>query len=244
MSACGLIPITENFQALGGPDADLDAAAAITLGQIGPESRAAVPKLITQLRSHSEHGSTPYSLALGAIGPAARDAIPLLEELLHSDTPETRLAAADALSRIAPELSSNLVAVVQPFLAERDSGSPTNNSSTVPVAPDEWRRSRSLFLSLQASVILWRLHVQKDPPVAQIIDAFAINTEPWFIGLLGDIGPAAKAALPNILIPLVQPGSTDSDDQLLLRPAAAIAIRKIDPATATRLNLPGTLALP
>jgi HEAT repeat protein len=58
------------------------------------------------------------------------------------------------------------------------------------------------------------------------------------VELLGDIGPAAKPALPY----LKEIFNTHED--AFLRRSAAIAIRKIDPQEAAQLHLPGILALP
>ena len=57
------------------------------------------------------------------------------------------------------------------------------------------------------------------------------------IELLGDIGPEARVALPT-LEKLLKPGQ-----YIGTRCAAAIAIKKIDPAEAMRLGLPGLLTL-
>jgi hypothetical protein len=55
---------------------------------------------------------------------------------------------------------------------------------------------------------------------------------------LGDIGPAAKPALPYL------EQIVDSDPAIIYRRMAAIAIRKIDAQEAVKLQLPGILALP
>jgi hypothetical protein len=99
----------------------------------------------------------------------------------------------------------------------------------------------SRFFRLAASVPLWRLGLEKEPPVTAIIDEIkkpASSEQIAYVEMLGDIGPDAKAGLP-VLKTFVEP-----DRFIRLRRSAAIAIRKIDPAEAARLGLPGNLVVP
>jgi hypothetical protein len=67
----------------------------------------------------------------------------------------------------------------------------------------------------------------------------ADNTDAiWCVELLGDLGPEARPALPG-LTHLIGP-----EKWIGLRRSAAIAIRKIAPEEAEKLNLPGVLAVP
>jgi len=83
--------------------------------------------------------------------------------------------------------------------------------------------------------------VEKESPVDAIIRELRKPTtseQNFYVELLGDIGPDAKAALPTLQT-LLEPRQP-----ITLRRAAAIAVRKIDPGEAAELGLPGTLGLP
>lgn len=89
-------------------------------------------------------------------------------------------------------------------------------------------------------VTLWRAGLESDP-MPKLIKLFGYARGFIFddtIDLLGDLGPTAKPLLPHVL------GAETEGNSLGTRRAAAIAIRKIDPREADRLELPGVLALP
>lgn len=86
--------------------------AADALGRIGPEASPAGKALMGVIEE--QPGDTVLRrnavIALGRIGPKAKDALPVLEKLLKSDDAETRVAAAEALRRIARhELSRKIL---------------------------------------------------------------------------------------------------------------------------------------
>jgi HEAT repeat protein len=88
---------------------------------------------------------------------------------------------------------------------------------------------------------LWRLGLEKESPVGGMIEELgrreAVN-QLALVELLGELGPEAKAALPQ-LTRLVGLGNW-----IRLRRTAAIAIRKIDADEAAKLGLPGLLVIP
>ncbi len=201
--------------------------AADALAEIGPEAVAAVYALVSSLPTHvlnatalarSRPEITAPCRALGIIGSGAAAATPALQSLLQNQNPVIQTAAASALARIEPH-SYGLVNILRSLAA---------NSNTRYAAQ----------ISLPAKVALWRLGMEKGPPVQGLMEALS---DPWSydaIQLLGDIGPPACAALPQLKRLL------GSDKDILIRRLAAIAIRKIDPKEADNLNLPGIMALP
>ncbi len=215
-------------------------AAAEALAEIGSEAEAAVPALAARVWMGS-YFQTSFCKALGRIGPRAQEAVPVLERALVDEKPQVRLAAADALTRIEPNHCSNAVVVLRalqhdPNLATQWRVDHATASATATINYDNptCRRYR-----LSAAVPLWKLHLEPESPVPALVEelgkpenALAI----WCVELLGDLGPEARSALPK-LAALVGPDNG-------LRRAAAIAIRKIDPQEAERLNLPGVLAVP
>jgi len=218
--------------------------AAKALAEIGPEARAAVPALIGLLKERRELNPAFYCMALGRLGPDAKEAVPVLEEALKDDNRGIRLAAAVALTTIEPQQASNAVAVLKslqhdPALATvwvtDESGVAKQTSRK------DFQSPGSRFFRLSASVPLWRLGLEQEPPVKGIIEELNGpygSGDVSYVELLGDIGPEAKAALPTLAKYL------NPDQFFGLRQAAAIAIRRIDPGEAARLGLPGMLAVP
>jgi len=219
--------------------------AAVALAEIGPEARAAAPALIGLLKEHRDHNRAIYCKALGRIGPAANEAVPVLEETLQDDNRGIRLAAAVALTRIEPQQASNAVAVLKSLQNDPELATvwvTDESGAAKQTSLKDFQNPASRFFRLSASVPLWRLGLEQEPPVEGIIEEL---NGPYgsdhvsYVELLGDIGPEAKAALPTLAKHL-------NTDQFIigLRRAAAIAIRRIDPGEAARLGLSGMLAVP
>lgn len=90
-----------------------------------------------------------------------------------------------------------------------------------------------------AQIALWRLGLEKELPLNEMLQT--LNKHYLFesdIELVGDVGPAAKEAVPLLEI-IIRTNQTN-----VYRRKAAIALRKIDPVRADELRLPGLLLLP
>jgi HEAT repeat protein len=219
-------------------------SAAEALAEIGPEARAAVPALIDLLKEHRDYYRAMYCKALGNIGPDAKEAVPVLEDAMRDDNLGIRLAAAVAVTKIAPEQSSNAVGVLKNLQADPELATvwtTDGHGGARQTSSKDFQNPASRFFRLSASVPLWRLRLERDPPVTGIIEELnrpSRSEDIRYVELLGDIGPDAKAALPA-LEKFLNP-----DQFISLRRAAAIAIRRIDPSEAAKLGLPGTLIVP
>lgn len=217
--------------------------AAKALAEIGPEARYAVPTLIALASEHRGYLDI-YCKALGRIGADAEEAVNLLESALRDENPRVRLAAADALTRILPQRSSNAVATLKSFQndASRVSFRGVDHRGATRLDPDnETQKAEDRFCQLSSSVSLWRLGFGKVSPVAPIAEELGKRDSLYaesYVELLGDIGPEARPALP-LLKQLLSP-----DWFIDLRRAVAIAIRKIDSEAAEELRLPGLLSVP
>jgi HEAT repeat protein len=217
--------------------------AAEALAQIGPDAEAAVSALIARVQIRS-HFQPAFCKALGHIGPAAKDAVPILEQALQDPEPGIRLVAGDALTRIVPTNCSNAVAVLKalqhdPQLAKVWRGG--KDGVGYPTDQLDFDSPACRHYRLSAAVPLWKLHLEPESPVPALLQEMGKRESAdatWCIELLGDLGPEANSALP-VLSRLVGP-----DKSTFTRRAAAIAIRRIDPKEAERLNLPGVLAVP
>jgi hypothetical protein len=191
------------------------------LAEIGPDAQPAVPALIAFLRAK---GIDRYPLeicrALRNIGPGAAEAVPELKRLLQGNNEAFRFTAALALASVAPQEKTNLAPILRRL--EKDA-----------------KNKDDLRLACQAEVALWRLGLEPTPPLSEMMSP----GQPWppdTVQLLGDIGPAAKSALPYV----EQILNAKRWEDIMSSRMAAIAIRKIDPQEADKLGLPGILALP
>jgi HEAT repeat protein len=217
--------------------------AAEALAEIGPDAAAARPALMARVRIGASFHSS-FCKALGRIGPPAQEAIPVLEDALRDENLSVRLSAADALTRIIPNQCPNAVAVLRalqhdPKLAQVWQSDGHGMSS--PTSRLDFENPQSRMYRLSAAVPLWRLHLESQSPVPALLQEMGKPESAdaiWCVELLGDLGPDAQEALPKLAL-LVGPEKWSG-----LRRAAAIAIRKIDPQEAKRLNLPGILAVP
>ncbi len=222
------------------------------VAEIGPAAYPTTPALVRLLHPHGDYVLNQFEYAdvgavcrsLSRIGPGAAEAIPALKELLANSmgwnvhrlplrNRVVAVAVGTALSQISPDDPAALAA--QRTLQTNDV------------------RSNDTF----ATVALWRMGLETNLPIEELTAKATLKTngasqrhgmldleyywanegprmEPA-IDLLGDIGPAARRALPALEEHL------DPIDPL--RRNAAIAIRKIDPEAAERLGLPGLLIL-
>jgi len=158
-----------------------------------------------------------------------------------------RLAAATALARIAPQKASNAVAVLKGLQHDPELArvwSSDGHGGAIMTDKKDYQNPQSVLFRLSASVPLWELQIESEPPVTSILEEMNkigrsddVSGIPY-IELLGEIGPPARSALP-VLKTFLQP-----QRWVRLRRTVAIAIRKIDPEEYARLGLPGTLVLP
>ena len=83
-------------------DSDIRSIAAVTLGEIGPEAKDAIPALIQLLQDQDAEGfaRANAALALGQIGEGAKDAMSVLIQALRDQDKYVRRDAAGALEEI------------------------------------------------------------------------------------------------------------------------------------------------
>jgi HEAT repeat protein len=184
-------------------DKDRRECAVRTLGRIGPEAKAAVPQL-TAAANDSVAGFRREALfALAGIGPAAAASLPTIESRLNDETPEVQYAAIYALGKIGPADKSAV-----PMLRKNLAGD------------DPFLKMASVWALLKiegndATLVKTALPILtgllKDEHELRRIEA---------AHSLGEIGPAAAAALP-LLKELAE------SDTAAVRKAAAEAIQKI-----------------
>lgn len=169
------------------------------LGAIGPDATTAVPALVEILQDEKrladdyfKDDSFPCSVvvALGGIGPDAQAAVPALARIVGDNKryDETRAAAVETLVRMGPPAKA-----------------------AVPVLLEVMEKERYRPISVQAAGALFRINsnpealqalidlVQADPSEIRAKDAVRYESKKVqrdAIRILGEIGPAAKPAVP------------------------------------------------
>jgi hypothetical protein len=209
--------------------------AARALKLLGSNAGVVTPGLIDLLQSNSINGQVCEILA--NFGPPASAAVPKLQALLATnfvmkpfpDEPGRkyrqeiirRLPVARALASINPH-DTNAIA----FLRE---------AVTAKRGPNRLRRMEEDPLqTLSAAVTLWKLGLETNSPLDKVIANVEGDKAERASDLLGEIGPAAKPALPAL------------EKRLKANPFdrhAALAIVQIDPQEANRIGLPGLFIL-
>lgn len=157
--------------------------------RLGPVAAEAAPLLIPILKNEDYWIRRNAALALGYLGPDAKPAIPQLRNMLNDrDTSTGKLsapcfAAAASLARLGAE-GPEIAKLVAEILEERD-----NLGGLEPAALRyAWRRG------MPAKDVVERI-------VARAEDDFSpypLHSGPHLIRLLGDMGPAARAAIPTL----------------------------------------------
>ena len=189
---------------------DVRACAARVLGRYGPIASDAVPALIVALEDGSTRGAAVNALV--RIGPEARAAIPALEELTGSTDTGLASLAVNALGRIGPEARAAIPAL------------------------EELTGSTDTGLASLARFALMKIDPKGHPiEESEKVPAFtAVLADEDFrmeaAAALGEIGPDARAATPQLL-KLLEDRSGE------VRAAAARALGRIKPDAEQLLKL-------
>jgi RNA polymerase sigma factor (sigma-70 family) len=182
----------------------------------------AIPHLLTALKDPSQENRNWVLYAIGQFGPDARSAVPAVAALLKKGTKADRVIAAEVLGRIGPAAAGAVPALV------------------------ELLKDRSKMECFVAATALGRIGPgarEAVPPLIDLLNDTAPRRFPFDMALLplfagpqeyilagdaaralGEIGPAARAALPALL------SATDPAIEGMVREA----IRMIDPSAAKK----------
>jgi HEAT repeat protein len=177
------------------------------LEAIGEPAAAAVSELTAFLSDPDPEVASEAAVTLGAVGPAADSAVEPLLRLLGDETPaEVRYTAAFALGRIGPAAKAALPRLVELAKSSDEILATVAVWSAMKIEPAD----SALF---DTAIPLLRRALRGEREIARLEAAVA----------LGDIGPAAKSAIP--LLELVSEDDPNRD----VREAAAHALTKIRP---------------
>jgi HEAT repeat protein len=174
--------------------------AASALEMMGPLAERAVPALTEALRSRHEKVILHAADALAAIGPAARTALPALRKLLTGQQVALRLHAANAIGDIG-QVDEEAVGDLTNALKDKDENVRRESAEALgKIGPAAASASPALVELLgddAGSVAVhaaWSLGRIGPAAVLHLIAALKTPEKHLAIMVLGDIGPAAKAA--------------------------------------------------
>jgi HEAT repeat protein len=168
------------------PDESVRSEALLSLSLIGPEAQAAAPMLTRTIEKEKNSGRfLVASETLAKIDPAAA-AQALSSVLLNKKDASRRAWALTELLKLAPKGQEAL-----PVLNELSHD------------PDEDARLR-----VQAIRVLWHLKQPAGPLISSLCDILKVDATPagvQALEVLGEMGPAAKPALPALRMLLEKP---------------------------------------
>jgi HEAT repeat protein len=190
-------------------------AATTALGEIGSATEPALKSLQAATKDGDEGLQIAARLALWQLKKDAGQIVPLIEHLISGET-MFRGRAADALGRIGPA------------------------AKTAVPALKEAARGKDVYLAIAANLALWKIdRVPESIPALTKILKEQRGDGRWLqamemanrranaLSALGEVGPAAKSALPMLLDSL-------SDNIRWVRKEAAKALEKIAPKVNQR----------
>ncbi|MBS0261991.1 MAG: HEAT repeat domain-containing protein [Planctomycetes bacterium] len=194
--------LVEGFKA--DPDTARRAAAALSL--MGPQAEAAVPALVLALGASRESVVVQAAATLAAIGPAAAPAVPQLKELLSAKRSLTRAAALNALGEIGPAAASAVGDMVLNF-SDNDENVRREavlaigkmGDAAQPAIPGliAALSDKSELVRTQAIWALGRTGPKAVPSLIALLGDE--NLQETAVVVLGQLGPAARSAVPELV---------------------------------------------
>ena len=180
------------------------------LGAVGPEAKPAMPLLIEMLRHENQQNRWEACRALGAIGPEAKGAVPELLRLLGEGVASSRQNAAAALGRIGPVIGEQGINGLIGALDDRQGA--VREAAAIALGrlgPPAKAAAPALEKALQRAEFeakvpiakaIWQITGDAD----RIVPLLARELETIEAGLsaaeaLGEMGPAARAAVPQLI---------------------------------------------
>lgn len=182
--------------------------AAIGIYALGPEAKSAVPDLIALVTNQSPPISRLAPVfALSGIGPEAKEAVPfLLDNLKDEDYEMLHALSAYALGKIGGDARMAIPSLI-PLLEDTDD-----------------------LVRLGAVFALTRINPDAGLGMKPLVDGLIstnAQTRGWAASLLGELGSQAGEAIPVLEEAL-------KDSEVGVQHQAAIALKKIDPASAAK----------
>jgi HEAT repeat protein len=226
MRSAGKPAVPDLIQLLDDKQIGVRTAAAYALGRIGPDAAAAVPAL-TKTREPPETDRNGFDLraaaavALGSIGPQAKPAIPALVKALAYGTqaqmsagPELRACAIYALWAIGPDgvaaLKQEAGSAPTPAVALALKATGPNTVAVLTEALGNGLQDREVAHWLHWAVGRTPGTAAEAMPALQKALRSGGESVSWAGVILREIGPQAKAAIPD-LVQALERSNTGSD---------------------------------
>lgn len=237
MGRVGDLAIPTLIKALDHPDKLMRREAAHALGRLGSRAAPAVLPLTNALKDSDRWVVQEAAKALGEIGPEARVAIPALIELLADTHFLACRLASWALVRIGPAAVLALIDAVEDADPYVRSEAVWALAHLGPAANTALPALLKLLRS-EESRAMWK--VERARPADDGLEATAPCFIPvrrnrqhhfwiWVIRAIGNLGSAARDAVPDLLRILRQGTGT-------FQVVAMQALRRIEPLTETRVG--------
>jgi HEAT repeat protein len=230
--------------ALADREPDVRALAARALGRVGSAAQSALPKLEAALKDKEVPVRVNAALALWQAG-GRTDGLPVLKEALADKRPHIREQACAALGALGEKAAPAAPALFL-VLADKDARVRSACAEALGKLPPGKAVRDKLTAALADKDDLVRLSVagalwgqsggaERGKLVELAAGALESKSAPVrkrAAEVLGRFGPAAKEAVPALLLVL-------RDRQNAVREAAAAALRQIDPKAAARAGVRG-----
>jgi HEAT repeat protein len=206
LGSAGPIAVPELIELVEDHATDSESAgyAAAALAQMGPAAAPAVTALVLALQSSKEPVVVQAALTLGAIGPDAKAAAPNLKKLLSAKPAPIRGAALRALGNIGSDAA---VVDIATALGDRDERVRFEAASALgTIGPEAKAAIANLISALgdESERVRWRAGWALGRIGAKTVSALTAVLEDeqqrtLAVAALGDIGPAARPAVPKLV---------------------------------------------
>jgi HEAT repeat protein len=165
------------IKVLSDADKEVRAAAVDAVMEIGPEAGAAVPAVVSAVTDEASRGWVIYDM-LDKIGPAPKDAVPALVDALKSRNKNVCECAAEALGQMG-RAAKDAVPALKELLA----------------GPD------ARIAGVVAPAALFRITADAEvlTTLCQALKHDDLDVRMGAIKAIGEIGPAAGAAVPHLM---------------------------------------------
>ena len=208
LTRLGAPAVPELVGLLESRDGEQRAAAAATLGKIGPSAKGASRSLAAGLKDSESGVRRACAIALGKVGPEAGDAVPPLMDALSDEDVEVRCVVVETLSGMPAEEPGLIEALINSMVDESSRVGTRARKAIVRWGPVTapylavCLNNNDYKVSIAAAKALQQIDECPDAAIQSLLDALNSGipeVRETAVVVLGRIGPGAKdAALPAL----------------------------------------------
>lgn len=214
------VPVVIDILQREWPDVNTDLL--FVLLAIGPDAKEALPVLIKVSGSENFHARYLACRVLGKLGESAKPAVPTLIDRLGDEIPSVRRLAAEALGllgpKVAPEAAEPLFRTMDDRLVPVRENAILALANFGPLAEPAIPKLRTIMLdrnsTLRAAACLtvWKVTNDADAVLPVLKEILREGDFEWEAAqVLGQLGPAAKSAVPELIAALQKDESVQLD---------------------------------